>query len=820
MSRWIQYGLIFLIVAAMAGLFFLAMPGSADRPGYKSAQVFFDPIEKTPNPFRKQLWLNGKWEFRTALDNLWHTVAVPHVWNSIPGLELYRGKAIYRLEFEFPDDWRDGRTFACFGGLAGFYEIRANGELVANGFSRYTPLEVDITDYVDYEKSGVIEIILDNSVTIPGFEPPQDEKNFGGIYREAYLELRRDIRFRDVRVRTVDIYGATATIRVEAAMDSDTGADTVVFGKIQSADGGHLITFATDISWTEDGSGIIEWEGDVSPVTPWTPDTPKIYVASLVAIQEFGTADGIAAEFGVLDRSIGDGGIRDAGGAPLTLRGATWREQLPGGKGPLIDSGLLADDFDAIRTAGLNSVRFAHPVHSAVLDECDRRGVYAVQEFPLPSYRWMEQGGDYVADVEEQLSRMILRDVNRPSIAAWGLSVAPEDTGDLSFGITARLTELIRSLDPARPVYITSRGAASVAHSAGDFTAVNMFGRDAGAQLEIAAGLDRESAAAAKPALVTAYGAYGIAGFTGAININGSEINQTNTLLATGERLEQGEGAAGWFIDSYADYEGPLVDPAGRRNTVHSGLMTAGREPKMAYEYVAGLTAAPSGWPRSITGFLFPWGPFAAVALALLLSCAVWSGFGVLWPAFAEPDSLDPAAEGANRFMGNILFFGLPMLLAGAAAAAFAFSAAAPHPSVDLAHFPPGILAAVLLWLDSYWMVFAVFFGAQLAWLLVVAAIVSAATGAGPLHVFELLARCAALRPLFLLIPLLPFGAAVIPAGVLAWEIYLQHGILSRRLRVSPARSLLLLVVANLLVIAAAGALFYSLVSGAASFIK
>ncbi len=814
MTRSPQYGLALLVLAAMAGLLFLTAPGNTVRPDYKSAPVLFEPVEPPPNPFRKQLWLNGKWRFRTGQDNGWHTVVVPHAWNSIPGLENYVGKSLYSLEFEFPDDWRDGRTFVCFGGLAGYSEVRVNGELVSSGFSRYTPLEMDITDFVDYEKKSVIEVSLDNSRTIPGLEPPGDEKNFGGIYREAYLELRKDLRFRDVRVQTLSIRGATATIIVSAALDSDTSSQVMVFGKIQNAEGAHVMTFDAGITWNEDGSGNVTWEGDVSPVIAWTPRTPELYVVSLVAIRLTGTADGIAAKFGIVQGRNAAAGNRGSNDNPPKLRGVTWREQMPGGRGPVVNVDTLKTDLDRIETAGFNAVRFAHPVHPAMLDECDRRGLFVVEEFPVPAYEWLGAGGSYVDEVEDRIRRMILRDRNRPSIVAWGLSVAPGDAGNLSFGTTARLTELIRSLDGTRPVYIAARGTGYISHPASDFNTINMFGKSARAQEKSVGGISREYAPGAKQTIVVDYGAQGIPGNTGEINIKDSETDQTNTILTIDRLLGRSRAAAGWFLDSFADYEGPLVDPRGQNNTVFSGLLTSQREPKLAYEHIAGLSGEPLSRRRSITGFVFPGKEFLVLLMLLVPLYMVWAGYGLLWPAFVEPEQLAATDDAPGRTTGNLLFFGLPMLLAGAAAAAFAFSALAPHSVLDPTGYSAAARSAVYIWMHSYRSSFAVFFGLQLGWLLLVSLIVSIFTGGEPLRVFELLSRCVALRPLYIVIPFLPFGAPVIVGAIMIWEIYLQHNIISRVFGLSPIAAATLLVASNIAVCTVAATIIHLINSG------
>jgi len=775
MRKAIQYILALLLVAAVPAAMRFSIPTVEFKPRYGEAKTVFEPFQKeTPNPFRKFLWLNGEWKFRLPGEKAWRAVAVPHVWNSIPGLENYTGRAEYSLEFEIPEDWADGKVYLHFGAVAGAAEVRFNGAAAARESSAFLPLEADVTRIARIGGGNRVEVLVDNRPDPAAAPGITDEKSFGGIPREVYIERRNRIHFTDVMVETVSMDGATAEVRVTAGLELDGYAGALVFGKIDRPDGGDPVSFDTTVSADERGKGRLVWRGEIGNAALWSPGAPALHSLGMVAIEEDGASDGVRKKFGLSVRGPDGDGIYEINGKKAAMRGVVWREQGPGGVGPVVTETQLRKDFERLAAAGFNAVRFPHPPHPAALDACDRLGILALVELPLWRGVPAAAGVEYNKQLEKLLEKTIIVNRLHPSIAAWGLG-ADLDPGDRkTLETVAALAKAAKRLDPARPVYAGFRAFHAAPPDTG-FAAFSLV-TDSHFTVEkrMKSVLKRaekraEKGAAKAPVLVTAFGARGIPGVKNLAGAPGSEMNQL-LLVGMFENLAAASPAVqGWFIDSLTDYEGPFTDFHGRYNLVRRGLLTREREPKYAYEYLSGLEKEAPQW--RFAGFFsrrLPKAELVLLVLLLLVCTAFWQGY-------IHPGSLEFAGRRSGRIALEFAIFGLPALVVAGLCGSFAVAARL-GPETDPAGLSPVLYAAVRLWLEPAGARILALTGLQAAWLLAASVVMSLFLGFRPLAVFELVSRCAAARLLYLpmwLLPVTPWvyvcAAAVVEAAAEVW---------------------------------------------------
>ena len=111
-------------------------------------------------------------------------------------------------------------------------------------------------------------------------------------------------------------------------------------------------------------------------------------------------------------------------GKPVKLTGGSVHHD----NGPL---GAAAFDraeerkVELLKAAGYNAVRTAHnPPSPAFLDACDRLGLLVLDE-PFDTWKANKVKFDYGRDFDEwwkrDISAMVLRDRNHPSIVIWGI---------------------------------------------------------------------------------------------------------------------------------------------------------------------------------------------------------------------------------------------------------------------------------------------------------------------------------------------------------------------------------------------------------------
>ena len=79
---------------------------------------------------------------------------------------LHYDNAWYRKHFNMPEGSENKRILLRFDGIAGKSTVYLNGCLMYHNFSAYNTFEIDITDYVYYDKENVIAVYVNTE----GFE--------------------------------------------------------------------------------------------------------------------------------------------------------------------------------------------------------------------------------------------------------------------------------------------------------------------------------------------------------------------------------------------------------------------------------------------------------------------------------------------------------------------------------------------------------------------------------------------------------------------------------------------------------------------------
>jgi|GEM_PF-2765585 len=780
-NQYIAGMALLALIAAGAALSAL---GRVPVPRFSEQKILFDPIENAPNPFRKTLWLNGNWEFRTGAVGEWNTVAIPHVWNSIPGLENYAGAAEYRIEFNIDEDWAGESPILRFEGVAGAAEVLINDIRVAKRTSRPTPFEVDISKHVVSPGGNELRVIVDNSPA--SALAPAGEKKFGGIFREVFIEFRRPLRFEEAsaaaKAASADEDWATASARVTARVAVPDG-EAQVFGRINPEEGWGGSIFDSLLSSDSSGYAYLDWRGELPQAVRWSPENPQIYKAGLVAVTPEGMTDGAQKYFGVREFKRDRKGFLLNGGR-VTLDGVVWRTHFGGGWGPVATREAAERDIRFIRAAGFNAVRFVAPPHPELLSMCDRAGLLVFEELPFSGKL---RGGDSAyAELEAALDEMVARDESHPSVVAWGLGNGIDVGDSATAAAVERLAARLKKADPGRLVYAGTRGVSLwKAPKEIDFYAFEEYAGWTGrstASLKRALS-SKKISASERPLVLLAYGA-GADARAGAAGLKGSQLHQYFAIAAARDAMAAASNAGGGFIDSLADYEGPaLGGPRVERHIVDTGLLDEDRKPKIVYQQLSGAGRPEDvAWRWSRLRFRLPGAELALLAAAALAGFSIWSGFGRVWQALVEPEELRPFDGDSRDDAKSFLLFGLPMLIAGAAAMSFAASAALDLRPLNPATTSPAVISATKLWIEHFPVRLAVMFVAQIFFAAAAGMTSAAILGVEPLKIFELSARCSALRMLFVFAPFIPiplWSFAVLIAG---WEVFVLTGAVSRTL--------------------------------------
>ena len=136
---------------------------------------------------------------------------------------------------------------------------------------------------------------------------------------------------------------------------------------------------------------------------------------------------------------------------------------------------------ELLKAAGHNAVRTAHnPPSPAFLDACDRLGLLVLDE-PFDMWKASKVKFDYGRDFDEwwkrDISAMVLRDRNHPSIVIWGIgNEIPELEVERGREMAKQLADQVRSLDNTRPLTLAFPGTTTAPNAEAVFSLLDITG--------------------------------------------------------------------------------------------------------------------------------------------------------------------------------------------------------------------------------------------------------------------------------------------------------------------------------------------------------
>ncbi len=349
----------------------------------------------------------------------------------------------YRRSFEVPASWRAKRVRLHFGAVDWMASVRLNGAEVGSHQGGYDPFSFDITEALHAEGPQVLEVLVYDP-SDAGDQPHGKQVRApegiwytpsSGIWQSVWLEpvpatrIARVSQFPDVgrgELRlAVEVEGAGPTDVVEAV--AHEGSRQVAQASARPGE---------ELSLHIDSARL------------WSPDDPFLYDLRLRVARGGGVIDEVESYFGLRSISVAEDeqGFQRLflNGEPLFQVGLLDQGFWPDGLYTAPSDEALAWDIQQARDLGFNLLR----KHVKVEPErwyyhCDRLGMLVWQDMPSGSNA-TAQGRE---QFQSELVRMIGALANHPSIVLW--VVFNEGWGQHD---TARLVELVRSLDPTRLV--------------------------------------------------------------------------------------------------------------------------------------------------------------------------------------------------------------------------------------------------------------------------------------------------------------------------------------------------------------------------------
>ena len=471
----------------------------------------------------------------------------------------------------------------------------------------YSPFELDVTHLVAGRSELRITVLVDNRLTMHTIPPGvvdeladgrrqqryfHDFFNYAGLARSVWLLTTPGNHVADLRV-TTDLDAGRGLVRYIVDTAGDPGRSGEVAVTLRDSQG-------ETVGQASGHTG----ELVVEAAHPWSPDSPYLYDLE-VTYESQGVSDVYTQRVGIRTIAV-DGTRLLLNGEPIHLRGFGMHEDAPWrGKGH--DDARMVRDFTLLRWIGANSFRTSHyPYAEEVLDLADRLGFLVIDESPavglnlqlnadrvaIEDPRTFRPGGIDDETLEAHLTslrEMIGRDKNHPSVILWSVANEPDTTEEDSRPYFTALADLVRELDPSRPV-----GYANVAFATPDLDRVSdlfdvimlnrYFGWYVGAgdvtraQHELRQELTEWTQRLDKPIIIAEFGADALAGLHTLPAQMWSEEFQQELIAAYLDMFDLFDNVVGEHVWNFADFA--TMQGTNRVVGNRKGVFTRDREPK------------------------------------------------------------------------------------------------------------------------------------------------------------------------------------------------------------------------------------------------
>ncbi|KMV73875.1 beta-D-galactosidase [bacteria symbiont BFo2 of Frankliniella occidentalis] len=461
------------------------------HPRYRSWRNRSHAIENFSSPSLQSL--NGQWQFNLfpspqQVPEEWldkdlpaaKAITVPSNWQrqgydvpiytnvnypipvNPPQVPIDNPTGCYSLTFSVEASWlTSGSTRIVFEGVNSAFYLWCNGIWIGYAQDSRLPSEFDLTSALRSGENRLAVMVLrwsDGS-----YLEDQDMWRMSGIFRDVGLVHKPSCYIKKWRLSSALTAQYTqAEVTIEVEVDGDYSPQTSVEIEIWD-DQQCVVTQRTAL-----GSAIIDERGayadrakmKLAIPSPklWSAESPTLYRVLLCLYHHDQLIEVEASPLGLREVKIHQGQLQ-LNGQPLLIRGTNRHEHHPV-TGQTVSLDAMRQDIVMMKQHNFNAVRCSHyPNHPDWYDLCDQYGLYVVDEANIETHGMvpMNRLSDdpcWLPAMMERVTRMVLRDLNHPSIIIWSLG------NESGYGHNHdALYQWIKQYDPTRPVQYEGGGA-------------------------------------------------------------------------------------------------------------------------------------------------------------------------------------------------------------------------------------------------------------------------------------------------------------------------------------------------------------------------
>lgn len=397
-------------------------------------------------------------------DQKWRQLDLPHDWsiegNFSPdnpatnlGASLPGGIGWYRKTFTVTGT-KDKCRFIQFDGVYMNSTVWINGHLLGNRPFGYSTFQYNMTSYLN-EGENVITVKVDNSL-----QPNSRWYSGSGIYRHVWLITTSPVY--------VAQWGTYVTTPKVTEKEATVNIQTTVVNGYQDRASLKIISFVFDGSGAEVASqnqsmkiqpgseAVLNSNLKINSPRLWDIQHPNLYRLVTKIYDGNELKDTYNTTFGI--RSIefrSDSGFF-LNGNNVKVLGVCMHHDL-GCLGAALNTRALTRQLEILKSMGCNAIRTSHnPPSPDLLDLCDQMGFLVMDEaFDVWNLEKMKYDYHlYFKDWHERdLSDMVLRDRNHPSVFLWSIGNEIPEKNHTKYGgaaIAKELDTIVKKYDRTR----------------------------------------------------------------------------------------------------------------------------------------------------------------------------------------------------------------------------------------------------------------------------------------------------------------------------------------------------------------------------------
>ncbi|MCU6501317.1 DUF4982 domain-containing protein [Rugamonas sp. A1-17] len=390
-------------------------------------------------------------------DSAWRRVDLPHDW-AVEGpfdaeqnkSQGYRARGIgwYRRYLSLPASDRGRHIELQLDGVATHSTVWVNGIVVNRNWSGYNGRQLDITPYLRYgAEVNTIAVRVDAEVMEGWWYEG------AGMYRHTWL-VKRDalhIATDGIHANPVQKNGRwTLPVTVQVDSSAEAARDARLEVSVLAPDGSEVAHGAAPLRVGALRNASAQLTLAVRQPQLWTLERPALYRVRAVLRDAKGELDRAETHTGFRTlRFDAERGLF-LNGQPIKLQGVAIHQDHAG-VGVAVPDAIWEFRLRQLKAMGVNAIRFAHNAPAAeVLDLTDRMGMLVMDE-----NRNFNTSPDYL----QQLTWLVRRDRNRPSVALWSIfNEEPLQGTEIGYQMARRMAAAVKELDPTRPVTAAMHG--------------------------------------------------------------------------------------------------------------------------------------------------------------------------------------------------------------------------------------------------------------------------------------------------------------------------------------------------------------------------